>query len=81
MLKLLPPVIKVGNRSATDVVVQSDTLITCRVPPGIGSALTVQVIPLVEVIVPGLHGEVVVLGGVGQGLRLENVFSYDGELR
>jgi hypothetical protein len=80
ILRLLPHVIKVGNQSATDVVVQSDTVMSCRIPPGIRSALTVQVIPLVEVVVPSLHGKVVVLGGVDQGLKLEYVFSYDGEL-
>lgn len=52
-LTLQPPVVRVGGVKASDVAVRSDTVLTCTVPPGIGSRLTVRIVPRFALLVPG----------------------------
>lgn len=78
-MRLHPPAIRVGAEKASGVRILSDTMLSCILPPGIGSRLTISLVPKFELLVPGLQGQEVVLGGVSLGLRLEKAISYDGE--
>jgi hypothetical protein len=73
------PVVRIAGVKASDVAVLLDTVLTFTVLPGIGSRLTVRIVPQFALLVPGLQGEEVVLGGDSFGLDLEKAFSYDGE--
>ena len=80
LLKGQPPVVRVGSLKAADVLVHSDTLLTCTVPAGIGSRLTVALIPNFELMVLGLQDRPIILGGVHLGLQLQETFSYEGKV-